>query len=505
MSGKNLFKNIKTNDLLKRIFSPLQLNICFKLIKYNKGLQYDLNINIKDSIFNYQYKISTKDEIIQNITNFYANNRYISQLSFPAKFCLFYSYDLSADLNDIGDENLFLIKYKGYKINEYPLPSKFNLMNIREKLDILVKNEYFYKYTLNDEMIKLIELINEFREKNGLNKFIYNKIENLYDYFNRKNLNIKKYLFIKPFGEFKNNLLKNDENITKILLIKNLNCIMLLEKDKNEYVFIYQNYSKKEKLEIKTRFDSDNSSNKFHIINNIIPRVDLRNTSQYLKRRFSITLYDNFKAEGFQILSLINDTLIGILEGPPDTPFEDGYFLFKIIFPESYAFGPPQFFFISKVFHPNISENGYVSVDILQQQWSPAIANFKIIIYSIQSLLNDPNPDVFRNEKAARLCKEDRNIYDKTVREYTAIFANYSKLLEDIRKMNIELKINKEEKEFIFFSVERKKYIKKEIRKPNRDIKNNHKKLNGNCGEFLTFFIGIIGIIIIIISIVLKK
>jgi hypothetical protein len=92
MSGKNLFKNIKINDLLKRIFSPLQLNICFKLIKYNKGLQNDLNINVKDSIFNYQYKISTKDEIIQNITNFYANNRYISQLSFPAKFCLFYSF-----------------------------------------------------------------------------------------------------------------------------------------------------------------------------------------------------------------------------------------------------------------------------------------------------------------------------------------------------------------------------------------------------------------------------
>ena len=35
-----------------------------------------------------------------------------------------------------------------------------------------------------------------------------------------------------------------------IMLIKNLNCIMILEKGKKEYVFIYQDCNKKEKSEI---------------------------------------------------------------------------------------------------------------------------------------------------------------------------------------------------------------------------------------------------------------
>ena len=188
--------------------------------------------------------------------------------------------------------------------------------------------------------------------------------------------------------------------------------------------------------------------------------MDVRNSTKYLQRRILINLADSFKDEGYQILSFKNDTLIGVLEGPPATPLEDGYFLFKIIFPEGYSFRPPQFFFISKVFHPNISEDGYVYVDILQRMWSPAIANFNLIIYSIQSLLNDPNTDDFINEKAAKLCKEDRKIYDKTVREYTTIFANYSKFLDYIRKMNIKLNINKEENEFIFFR-QKIKHIKK--------------------------------------------
>ena len=65
MSDNNLFKSIKTNDLLRRIFSPLQLNICFKLIKYNKSLQQDLDISIEDSIFNYLYNVLTKNEIVK--------------------------------------------------------------------------------------------------------------------------------------------------------------------------------------------------------------------------------------------------------------------------------------------------------------------------------------------------------------------------------------------------------------------------------------------------------
>ena len=104
----------------------------------------------------------------------------------------------------------------------------------------------------------------------------------------------------------------------------------------------------------------------------------------------------------------------------------------------------PNFCFLTDIFHPNISENGYVSVDILSFGYSPAICPFEKIIYSIQSLLDDPNPDNFLNENAANLYKKDRKGYNETVKEYTSKFANYSRILEDIKNMGIKIKILKE-------------------------------------------------------------
>ena len=46
-------QNINSKYVLKVIFSHLQLNIFYKIVKYNKTLQNKLNINWKDSIFNY--------------------------------------------------------------------------------------------------------------------------------------------------------------------------------------------------------------------------------------------------------------------------------------------------------------------------------------------------------------------------------------------------------------------------------------------------------------------
>lgn len=39
----------------------------------------------------------------------------------------------------------------------------------------------------------------------------------------------------------------------------------------------------------------------------------------------------------------------------------------------------------------NISDRGAVCIDILKNQWSPALSIFKVIL-SLSSLLTDPNP-----------------------------------------------------------------------------------------------------------------
>ena len=169
-----------------------------------------------------------------------------SQLKNTKSYKHYSYYYLSSFKKDATDKNdIFLIKYKEYKISAFPLPSYFDKVNLKEKLLILENNVSSFKYTLNDENIELIYLINELRVNNNLNKLICNKIENLNDFFREKNSNNNKYLFNYSLGEFKNKLLTKDEKITKILLIEELKYIMILEKERNEYILIYTDKNQK--------------------------------------------------------------------------------------------------------------------------------------------------------------------------------------------------------------------------------------------------------------------
>ena len=164
-----------------------------------------------------------------------------------------------------------------------------------------------------------------------------------------------------------------------------------MKEKKSEYIFIYSNNNEKSNIKIKIEYDKKIFQIfKFHLVNNTIPIVNLRILPEHVKKCFRNNLLDSFGNKGFQIFTLKNNSLIGVLEGPPETSFENGYFLFKILFPNDYNFSPPKFVFITEIFHPNISENGFVSVDILHDQWTPALSGLRTIIYSIQSLLDDP-------------------------------------------------------------------------------------------------------------------
>lgn len=47
--------------------------------------------------------------------------------------------------------------------------------------------------------------------------------------------------------------------------------------------------------------------------------------------------------------------------------------------------------YISRIYHMNISDKGNVCIDILKNNWSPALSIFKVVL-SLSSLLTDPNP-----------------------------------------------------------------------------------------------------------------
>jgi ubiquitin-conjugating enzyme E2 D/E len=98
-------------------------------------------------------------------------------------------------------------------------------------------------------------------------------------------------------------------------------------------------------------------------------------------------------------------------------------FRLTIRFPSDYPFKPPIVTFKTKIFHPNINAAGGICLDILKQQWSPALTISKVLL-SILSLLTDANPKDPLVPDIARLYEADRTAYDAKAREWTQLYAH---------------------------------------------------------------------------------
>ncbi|KAG5466712.1 hypothetical protein LSCM1_00884 [Leishmania martiniquensis] len=108
--------------------------------------------------------------------------------------------------------------------------------------------------------------------------------------------------------------------------------------------------------------------------------------------------------------------------GPEDSPYAGGLFFLNIHFPSDYPFKPPKLQFTTKIYHPNINNNGGICLDILKDQWSPALTISKVLL-SVCSLLTDPNPDDPLVPDIARQYKTDRVAFNKTAAEWTRQYA----------------------------------------------------------------------------------
>ena len=113
----------------------------------------------------------------------------------------------------------------------------------------------------------------------------------------------------------------------------------------------------------------------------------------------------------------------GVIIGPANSPYENGRFKLTIIAGSNYPFSPPKIKFETRIYHPNISGDGRICLDLLQKNWSPALTISKALL-SIASLLNDPNPEDPLVFHVAQMDKHDRQQYDKIAQKWTQTYAS---------------------------------------------------------------------------------
>ncbi|KAJ3313308.1 ubiquitin-conjugating enzyme E2 S [Blyttiomyces sp. JEL0837] len=80
-------------------------------------------------------------------------------------------------------------------------------------------------------------------------------------------------------------------------------------------------------------------------------------------------------------------------------------------------------YFLTKIFHPNVSAQGEICVSTLKKDWKKELGIGHVLL-TIKCLLIDPNPESALNEEAGRLILEDYESFSRHAKIYTSVHAN---------------------------------------------------------------------------------
>jgi len=115
-----------------------------------------------------------------------------------------------------------------------------------------------------------------------------------------------------------------------------------------------------------------------------------------------------------------------VIDGPEDTPFEGGSFRVRLEFESDYPATPPKGYFLTKIFHPNVSSKGNICVNTLKKDWKSDLG-IKHVLITIRCLLIYPNAESALNEEAGKLLLEKYDDYFKHAKLMTSIHAKREK------------------------------------------------------------------------------
>lgn len=99
---------------------------------------------------------------------------------------------------------------------------------------------------------------------------------------------------------------------------------------------------------------------------------------------------------------------------PDEGFYKSGRFIFNFKIGANYPHEPPKVKCETMVYHPNIDLEGNVCLNILREDWKPVLT-INAIVYGIQYLFLEPNPDDPLNKEAAEVLRQNRRMFEQNV------------------------------------------------------------------------------------------
>lgn len=118
-----------------------------------------------------------------------------------------------------------------------------------------------------------------------------------------------------------------------------------------------------------------------------------------------------------------------VLIGPDEGLYKGGVFTFHVQVPLEYNMCPPEVRCLTKLWHPNITEQGEICLSILRQNsvdghgWAPT-RRMKDVVWGLYSLFDDLlNFEDPLNVEAAEQFRQDKEGFNTTVRDWIKKYA----------------------------------------------------------------------------------
>jgi len=110
---------------------------------------------------------------------------------------------------------------------------------------------------------------------------------------------------------------------------------------------------------------------------------------------------------------------------PPESAFHPGQFGLVLALPPDYPFKPPTLKFVTRIYHPNVTDDslGNVCLGILKSEnWKPS-TKISAVLDAVRNLMIEPQPDDPLEERIAEEYRRDRPVWEDKAKTYVKKYA----------------------------------------------------------------------------------